>query len=274
MNNEIQIFNYEGVAEVRAVIRDGEPWFVAKDVADILEFSETTAMTRHLDDDEKVTIDPAYLTGSNIKVGSKARMVTLINESGLYSAILRSRKPEAKRFKRWVTHEVLPTIRKTGGYVANDELFIQTYLPNADEATKLLFRTTLHTIRKQDEQISIMKPKAEKYERFLDAEGLATKTAVAKMLSTELGISISAQKLNKQLQEWGILSKKRVDGDFMPNAGYEQYFKVIPRIYYDGKAETYRTKNQIKILPEGVDFILDKFALQKHYSDTFSRKKR
>lgn len=79
--------------------------------------------------------------------------VTIINESGLYSLILSSKLQSAKRFKHWVTSEVIPSIRKTGGYVSNDELFIDTYLPFADEQTKMLFSQTLFTVRKQNEII-------------------------------------------------------------------------------------------------------------------------
>ena len=78
----------------------------------------------------------------------------LINESGLYSLILSSKLPSAKKFKRWITSDVLPTIRKTGGYVANDNLFLDTYLPHADEQTRLLFKTTLQTMRAQDKKIA------------------------------------------------------------------------------------------------------------------------
>lgn len=93
--------------------QQGEPWFVAIDIAKVLEYTEASAMTRHLDDDEK---------GLSIvqTLGGGQELIT-INESGLYSAILRSRKPEAKLFKRWVTFEVLPSIRKHGGYIAGQE---------------------------------------------------------------------------------------------------------------------------------------------------------
>ena len=93
--------------------QQGEPWFVAADIAKVLEYTEASAMTRHLDDDEKGLSIVQTLGGSQ-------ELIT-INESGLYSAILRSRKPEAKLFKRWVTFEVLPSIRKHGGYIAGQE---------------------------------------------------------------------------------------------------------------------------------------------------------
>ena len=109
--NELQIFQNPEFGEVRTVSIDGEPWFVGKDVADILGYSTSRdAFARHVDDEDKTSVVIPD-TGSNYK--SKA---TLINESGLYSLVLSSKLPTAKKFKRWVTSEVLPAIRKTGGY--------------------------------------------------------------------------------------------------------------------------------------------------------------
>ena len=105
--NELQNFNFNNLP-VRTVLINDDPWFVGKDVADILGYSDTQAMTRRLDDEDFMT---DKLSGMNMKS-------TLINESGLYTAILGSKKTEAKRFKRWITSEVLPTIRKHGAYNA------------------------------------------------------------------------------------------------------------------------------------------------------------
>jgi len=107
MNNLIP-FSFES-HEIRVVMQDGDPWWIAMDVASVLDYSDTEAMTRRLDDDE---VRNLQIVG----FGHGGRGVTVINESGLYSAILGSRKPEAKKFKKWNTSEVLPTIRKTGGY--------------------------------------------------------------------------------------------------------------------------------------------------------------
>lgn len=106
---ELSIFNYKQ-KEVRTVQVDGEPWFVAKDVCDVLELENVSRAVAGLDEDE--------LTLLKVRAGGQAREVNAVNEPGLYSLIMRSRKPEAKAFKRWITHEVLPTIRKTGSYAA------------------------------------------------------------------------------------------------------------------------------------------------------------
>lgn len=94
---------------VRIVEKGGEPWFVAKDVCDVLEIKNSRQATSYLDEDEKGVITNDTPSGEQV--------MTIVSEAGLYSLILRSRKPEAKVFKRWVTHEVLPSIRKTGAYV-------------------------------------------------------------------------------------------------------------------------------------------------------------
>lgn len=116
---------------VRTVVKENETWFLAKDVADILEYSETEAMTRRLDDDE-ISTCPDNSSG-------QVRQMTIISESGLYSAIIGSQKPEAKEFRRWVTHEVLPAIRRQGYYAT----------PKGMAACKAAQRETARLLSKQ-----------------------------------------------------------------------------------------------------------------------------
>ena len=134
--NELQIFKSEQFGEIRTVKIENEPYFVGKDVAEILGYKDTAdALRNHCDEEDKRLV----------KVGEIPTLKTsnygayIINESGLYSLIMGSKLPEAKRFKRWITHEVIPTIRKTGGYVNNEDTFINTYLPFADDGVKALF---------------------------------------------------------------------------------------------------------------------------------------
>ena len=110
--NKLTIFNYEG-NNVRTILKDGNPWWVLKDICSVLEIGNSRDVTSRLDSDEK-GVDIIDTPGGK-------QEVSIINESGLYSVILVSRKPEAKKFKRWVTHEVLPSIRRHGLY-ATDEL--------------------------------------------------------------------------------------------------------------------------------------------------------
>lgn len=109
--NNLQIFNSPEFGQVRTIQQNGEPWFIGKDVAEILGYSNTPKAIRdHVDDEDKLT-ERIVLSGQN-------REMTIINESGLYSLILSSKMPKAKEFKRWVTSEVIPAIRKTGKYEA------------------------------------------------------------------------------------------------------------------------------------------------------------
>ena len=143
IQNGIKVFENPIFGQIRMVMVDDEPWFVAKDISDKLGYAQTSNMMKRIDDED---FKSSVLDGMNMKS-------LLINESGLYSAIIGSKLPSAKQFKHWVTSQVLPTIRKTGGYVNNDELFISTYLPYADENTKLIFSQTLKTVREQNETI-------------------------------------------------------------------------------------------------------------------------
>ena len=110
---ELQIFDNPQFGEIRVIEQDGEPWFVAADVCRALEIGNPSDALRRLDDDEKMTLD---LTDSHSGKRGGAQSISVVNEPGLYSLVLGSRKPKAKAFKRWITHEVIPSIRKTGSY--------------------------------------------------------------------------------------------------------------------------------------------------------------
>lgn len=112
--NKITIFKYES-KKVRTVMKDGEPWFVLKDVCVVLGITNPTVVSNRLEEDEVTKYNLGGLSGDS----------NIINESGLYSVILLSRKPEAKRFKKWITSEVLPEIRKTGSYLCTPRTYIQ-----------------------------------------------------------------------------------------------------------------------------------------------------
>lgn len=120
----LEVFEYEDDRPFRITDINGEPWFVLTDVCRELDIGNPSQAAKSLDDDEKGIITGDTLGG--------AQKMTVISESGLYSLILRSRKPEAKRFKKWVTKEVLPSIRKTGGYGRNTPAFIRRYNQNWD----------------------------------------------------------------------------------------------------------------------------------------------
>lgn len=185
--NKLQIFKNADFGEVRTTMINNEPWFVGKDVATILGYSNSRkAIIDHIDEEDKGVTKCDTLGG--------VQDLTVINESGLYSLIISSKLPTAKKFKHWVTSEVLPTIRKTGGYVSNDDMFINNYLPFADDTTKMLFKTTLETVRKQNELISnqqerieVMKPKEEFFEAVTNSKTAIQMSEVAKVLDMGIG---------------------------------------------------------------------------------------
>lgn len=147
-SSPLQTFSNSEFGDVRVIMQDDEPWFVGKDVADSLDYQNGSRdINRH--------VAPEDRTKGMVFDGNQRKETILINESGLYSLILSSKLPSAKKFKRWVTSEVLPSIRKTGGYVDENrsDLFLDTYLPFADETTRTLFKSTLDVINSQNEMI-------------------------------------------------------------------------------------------------------------------------
>ena len=206
--NDIQVFSNEKFGQVRTVMQDGEPWFVAADVCKALDLDKTWNALQRLDEDEKGTTSISTLGG--------VQEMAIVNEPGLYSLVLGSRKKEAKDFKRWITHEVIPTIRKTGGYVHNSEVFIQNYLPFADDTTKQLFRLTLDVVDKQNKQIAEqqkeiaekssvieeMTPKASYYDIVLQCKDLLP----IRLIAQDYGMT--ANQMNKILHDKGVQYKQ------------------------------------------------------------------
>src|SRR5690606_28985831 len=172
-----------------------------------------------------------------------------------------------KQFKRWITHEVIPTIRKTGGYVANDDLFIQTYLPNADENTKLLFKTTLQTIRKQNEQIAEMKPKALFADAVETSESSVLIGELAKILRQN-GIDIGQNRLFQWMRDNGFLIKQKGENYNLPTqyAMERGLFEIKKRTVNnpDGSVRVTRTP---KVTGKGQVYFVNKFlAEQQRYT--------
>lgn len=170
--NKMQVFNSEEFGEIRTTQIGGEPWFVAADVCKALEIGNPTDVLRRLDEDERTLV--------SIEGASNGLPVNAVNEPGLYALVLGSRKPEAKAFKRWITHEVIPTIRKTGGYVDSEEMFVNSYFPTADEETKAFMVSTLRYAKRQNKQIAVMQPKAEYFDDLVDRNTLTSFRDTAK----------------------------------------------------------------------------------------------
>lgn len=191
MNNEIQTFNFNSATLRTLTDEHGDPWFVLKDCMSILALGNPTETVKMFDDDEFSTTEVIDSIG-------RRQQTYVISESGFYRLVIKSRKPEAHEFQRWVTHEVLPTIRKTGGY-------IPTSKSDTDEAimAKALLiaqKTIEHNaqqLRAKDKQIMELGPKAQALDTFTDVEDKLLIRDAAKVLSNS-GTPIT----EKRLREW------------------------------------------------------------------------
>lgn len=225
--NMIQTFVNDKFGSIRTLSVGNELYFIGKDVAVSLGYAKPeNAVSNHVDIEDKTTT-LIQGTGSNYK--SKT---VIINESGLYSLILSSKLPKAKEFKRWVTSEVLPSIRKTGGYVNNEDLFINTYLPFADDNTKMLFRTTLNTINQLNHKIEQDKPLVEFAEHIQTSDDCISMNDMAK-LACKNGVKIGRNKLFAFLRKNKVLKSD--------NIPYQRYIGTQP--WFQIKESTYGNNN-------------------------------
>jgi len=158
--NNISTFNNPAFGSVRAVSVNDEPWFVGRDVAEILGYSNPSkAILNRVDSEDKtfLMMDIADSQNGNVPIGQTK--TAIINESGLYSLILSSKLPKAKEFKRWVTAEVLPTIRKTGGYVNDTEQFVESYFGQLDPSQKHALTMMFDESKRMSAQLKEQAPK-------------------------------------------------------------------------------------------------------------------
>jgi anti-repressor protein len=195
--NQLQVFQNAEFGKVRTVAIDGEPWLVGKDVAEILGYSNTRkAIADHVDDEDKGVTKCDTLGGK--------QDLTVINESGLYSLVIGSKLPTAKKFKRWVTSEVLPTIRKTGAYVANPDSYMIT--DPVERAKKWIEEETVR--QEQAKQLEAQKP------MVLFASSVSTSKAeilvgeLAKILKQN-GVDMGEKRLFAWLREHGYLINRK-----------------------------------------------------------------
>ena len=253
MNNEIKKFDFKGAPVRTLTDKAGEPWFVAKDVCDILELSNVTEALRSLDDDEK----------SNFRISEVAqnggRAPLIISEPGLYKLIMRSRKPEAKEFQRWVTHEVLPQIRKTGGYIpATDADDDMTILAKAVMIGQRTMEAQKRKIASQQSRIVELEPKA----RFADAvaasDGTCLVGELAKMLRQN-GMDIGQNRLFRLLQADGYLGKSGSNRNVPTQRAMELglfRIKETTVTHADGHTTVSRTP---KVTGKGQRYFIDRY---------------
>lgn len=256
--NELQIFNHPDFGTIRTVTINDEPWFVGKDVAERLGYeNQNRDIVRHIDEDDRRMVDGKTQYRFGTELGQRGGW--LINESGLYSLVLSSKLPGAKKFKRWITSEVIPTIRKTGGYVQNDEAFIKTYLPYADDGTVALFKSTLATVRSLNAKIERDKPKV----LFADAVS-AAKTSIlvgelAKIIKQN-GVDIGQNRLFEYLRKNGYLISRRGSDYNMPTQRSMEHgwfeIKETAITHSDGSVGVSKT---VKVTGKGQQYFLNRF---------------
>lgn len=212
--NEIILFKHEEFGEIRTLTIDGEPWFVGKDIAEVLGYSNTRkAVADHIDNEDKkdgVTIRDSI---------GRAQNPVLINESGLYSLILSSKLPSAKKFKRWVTSEVLPSLRKHGAYFTAETLYKTMSDPR--ELAKLLtaLADEQEARKKLEEENAFLSVKASYYDRILHSKNAVPVTQIAK------DYGMSAVAFNRMLHDYGVqyqIRKSWVLYAEFANLGYTQ----------------------------------------------------
>ena len=197
--NELQIFNNEEFGSVRTITKDNEPMFCLADICKALEIKNATDVAKRLEEDEV----------TRLNLGSQSGETNFVTESGLYAVILRSDKPNAKKFRKWVTSEVLPSIRKNGGYIANQEqmtpeqivanalIVAQNIISQKDRQIEELETS----VQQMDSVISEMTPKVDYADRILSSKDCMTVSQIAQ------DYGMSAKRFNKILHTAGIQRK-------------------------------------------------------------------
>lgn len=200
MENKLMIFENEAFGKVRTLNLNGEPWFVAVDVCSVLDLSNPTIAVSRLDEDER----------AKFNLGRQGD-ATIVNEPGLYTLVLGSRKPEAKAFKRWITHEVIPAIRKHGVYITDEKLKLFAEHPELlDALMKSLYAAHAENLRHRAERQTLL-PKADYYDAFMDADGCTNLRTTAKELN------VPERWFARFLQQTGFLYRSPA-GNLMPYA--------------------------------------------------------
>lgn len=256
MNTEIQRFDFKGAALRTLTDEAGEPWFVAKDVCDILEISNPSDALKRLDDDER----------SRFNLGRQGE-TNIVNEAGLYVLVLGSRKPEAHEFKRWVTHEVLPSIRKTGGYIPTSE---------SDSDEDIMARAVLvaqKTIDRKNQQIAEQQTRIVELEpkaRFADAVAASDGTCLigelAKMLRQN-GLDIGQNRLFEILRQDGYLGKSGSNRNVPTQKAMDLglfHIKETAVTHSDGHVTISRTP---KVTGKGQRYFIARYCPEKKPND-------
>ena len=228
---ELEVYRFpETDQQIRTVLRAGDPWFIAADALTVLDLNRSS--TALLDDDEKGV--------HSVDTPGGQQKVAVVSEAGLYSLILRSRKPEAKAFKRWITHEVLPAIRKTGSYTAIPRSFAEALELAAKQARE---------IEAQTAELAAITPAAEAWDVLASAEGDWSVREAAHILNRDPAIEIGQNRLFVLLRGLGL-----IDRNDRPYQSHANHVRLRPVTYLDG-ADVERTAQQVRITAAGLKYL-------------------
>ncbi len=245
MSQEIvpQAFSSEEFGTVRALRgEDGEPWFVARDITDALGLDRTA--TRRLDTDEK-GVRSMHTPGG-------VQEMTLVSEAGFYSLVFASKKPEAHAFKRWVTHEVLPALRRDGAYVASDG--------TEDDATLMAraLRAADRALRERDARIAALAPKAGMFDSCMDGGRWSSVTEVSRLLH-QYDRTITRSRLFELMTHDGIITRDRQASKEGIDRGYVVNYQP-PACFNQKTGEAMRPKPYAKVTSKGLAWMLRRYC--------------
>lgn len=250
--NELQVFKNQEFGSVRTLVINSEPWFVGKDVAEALGYKNTKdALAKHVDSEDKEILKSQNATLENIP----NRGVTVVNESGLYSLVLSSKLPSAKKFKRWVTSEVLPALRKTGQYQVKE-------LSGQELMAKALIEAQ-SVLAAKDKQIELMKPKVVFADAVATSHTSILVGELAKILKQN-GIDMGQKRLFAWLREKGYLIKRQGTDYNMPTQKAMDLglFEIKEGSYVNGSGVNITTKTP-KVTGKGQQYFINKFLQQE-----------
>lgn len=245
-------FKY-GDAELRTILIDAEPWFVAPDACRMLDLRDTTSALKMVDTEDKMTLRRSE--GPHFPQGLDARVhtVTVVNESGMYALIFQSNKNEARKVRRWITGTVLPQIRKTGSFNA------QPAMPTGQELLALAVVEAQQMLAAKNEKIAELAPKAEVADRILNAEGDLSVRDAAQSL-TRAGIKVGQNRLFNVLEkQYGWIARAMGDGRWRVKQPAIEggWMSVIPQSHYHPKTGVLvLDPPQPRVTPKGLQRIL------------------
>lgn len=242
--NELQIFNNSEFGEIRVLEKEGQAWFVGKDIASALGYERPTkAIQDHVDKEDKDEVPIQDSIG-------RMQSTPAINESGMYSLILSSKLPTAKKFKHWVTSEVLPSIRKHGGYIKNQENI------SSEELLANAVLVAQNVIKEKDRLLEEQKSKVLFAGAVENSDDVILVKEMANILS-QRGFTIGQNQLFQFLRDKGYLCKKRGDMYHLPTKRYQHLFKVTKNIVQNSKGS--KVSNTPKITGKGQMYFMEKF---------------